>query len=101
MTLRDVQSSGRHCDAKVDGDSDLALRALVPVVKGEMPAIFTVDTAAEIKGALDIADEFKLKAILSGCAEAWRVADLLRSKNVPVLFSGLLELPTIDLDAYA
>jgi len=99
-TLRDAQSYARLVDAKVDGDSDLALRALVPVVKGEMPAIFTVDTAAEIKGALDIADEFKLKAILSGCAEAWRVADLLRSKNVPVLFSGLLDLPTSDLDAY-
>ncbi|HYR82787.1 MAG TPA: amidohydrolase family protein [Terriglobia bacterium] len=99
-TLRDAQSYARLVDAKVDGDSDLALRSLVPVVKGEMPAIFTVDTAAEIRGALDIAEEFKLKAILSGCSEAWRVVDLLKSKSVPVLFSGLLDLPTSDLDAY-
>lgn len=99
-TLRDAQSYAKLVDAKVDADSDLALRALVPVVKGEMPAIFAVNTATEIKGALEIADEFKLKAILSGCAEAWRVVDLLKGKNVPVLFSGLLNLPVNDSDAY-
>jgi imidazolonepropionase-like amidohydrolase len=99
-TLRDAQAYARLVDAKVDGDSNLALRALVPVVKGEMPAIFTVNTAAEIRGALEIADEFKLRAVLSGCAEAWRVIDLLKSKNVPVLFSGLLDLPVNDSDPY-
>ncbi|PYS52228.1 MAG: amidohydrolase [Acidobacteria bacterium] len=99
-TLRDAQSYARLVDAKVDADSDLALRALVPVVKGTMPAIFAVNTATEIKEALEIADEFKLTAILSGCAEAWRVIDLLKSKNVPVLFSGLLNLPANDSDPY-
>ena len=69
--MRDAQSYARLVDAKVDGDSDLALRALVPVVKGEMPAIFTVDTAAEIKGAL---------------AELGRVA---QRQELPVCAAGL------------
>lgn len=99
-TLRDAQAFAKLIDAKVDSETNLMLRALVPVVKGEMPAIFTVNTAAEIRGALEIADEFKLKPILSGCAEAWRVTDLLKSKNVPVFFGGLLDLPANDADPY-
>jgi imidazolonepropionase-like amidohydrolase len=92
-TLRDAQAFARLVDARVDTEPNLMLGALVPVVKGQMPAIFNVNSAAEIKGALEIADEFKLKTILSGCAEAWKVTELLKSKNVPVFLGGTLALP--------
>ena len=99
-TLRDAQAYGRLMDAKVNVESNLALRALVPVVRAQMPAIFIANTATEIRGALDVIDEFKLKAILCGAAEAWRVVDLIKSKNVPVIYGGTLDLPAKDSDAY-
>jgi imidazolonepropionase-like amidohydrolase len=99
-TLRDAQSYSRLMDSKIDAESNLALRALVPVVKGEMPAIFVANKVSEIRGALEIAEEFKLKAILCGAAEAWRVVDLIKSKNVPVIYGGTLDLPDKDSDAY-
>jgi imidazolonepropionase-like amidohydrolase len=76
------------------------LRSLAPVVKGEQTVLFNVNKASEIKGALEVADEFKLKVILSGCAEAWKVVDLLKAKNAPVLLGGVLDLPAGESDPY-
>ena len=100
-TLRDAQAFARIVDAgSTNAAPNVMLRSLVPVVKGEQTVMFNVDKAGEIKGALEIADEFKLKVILSGCAEAWKVVDLLKTKNVPVLLGGVLDLPFGESDPY-
>src|SRR5262245_53704697 len=89
QTLKDAQAFSKIVDTRsADADANPILRALVPVVKGQQTALFDVETANEIKGALDIVDEFKLKAVLSGCAEGWKVVSLLKSKNVPVILGG-------------
>jgi len=101
QTFRDAQAFAKVVDARsTDAAQNAVLRALAPVVKGEQIAMFNVDTASEIKGALEIIDEFKLKAILSGCAEAWKVVALWKFKNVPVLLGGVLDLPRSDTDPY-
>jgi imidazolonepropionase-like amidohydrolase len=100
-TLRDAQAFARIVDARpADAASNLMLRALVPAVKGEQTVLMNVDKAEEIKGALELADEFKLKVILAGCSEAWKVVDLLKAKNVPVLLGGVLSLPSGQSDPY-
>jgi len=99
QTLKDAQAFARIVDAgSTDAENNPVLKALVPLVKGQETALFNVSTANEIKGALEIVDEFKLKAVLSGCAEAWRVVDLLKSKNVPVILGAVLKSP--DDDSY-
>ncbi len=95
-TLRDAQAFSKLLDARVNTEPNLVLAALVPVVKGQMPVVFNVNSAAEIKAALEVSDEFKLKPILSGCTEAWKVVDLLKQKNVPVLLGGTLGQPDND-----
>jgi len=100
-TLREAQAFAKLVESRPDDVApNVMLRALIPVVKGEQPVMFNVDKASEIRGALEIADEFKLKAILSGCAEAWKVVDLLKSKNVPVLLGGTLSLPGGEYEPY-
>lgn len=101
-TLRDAQAFAKIVDARpADAASNLMLRALVPAVKGEQPVLINVDDRAEeIKGALELAGEFKLKVILAGCSEAWKVVDLLKEKNVPVLLGGVLSLPSGQSDPY-
>jgi imidazolonepropionase-like amidohydrolase len=100
-TLRDAQAFAKIVDARPDDTApNMMLRALIPAMKGEQTVLFNVDKANEIKGALEIADEFKLKVILSGCAEAWKVMDLLKTKNVPVLLGGVLDLPAGESDPY-
>jgi imidazolonepropionase-like amidohydrolase len=79
---------------------DPGLAALAPYAKGEKPVIFRAEHRNEILDALKIAEELKLKAVISGAADAWKVADALKAANVPVLIGGTLQLPTEPTDPY-
>jgi imidazolonepropionase-like amidohydrolase len=71
----------------------LALEALQPYVKGERPVILNADTEAEIRGAVALAEEFKLKYILSGLGEGYKVAAFLKEKDASCLVGGVLAQP--------
>ena len=68
-------------------DQDRSLAALLPVLDGSMPVVMYADREREIARALDLAEEFKLKAIIAGGLESAKVATRLRERNVPVLLS--------------
>lgn len=68
-------------------ESDASLEALLPILSGQMPVVFNANLEREITRALDLAKEFKLKPIIAGGQEAWKVADRLKTENVPVLLS--------------
>ena len=54
-------------------DQNRSLAALLPVLDGTMPVVMYADREREISRALDLAQEFKLKAIIAGGMEADRV----------------------------
>jgi imidazolonepropionase-like amidohydrolase len=88
-------------ERKVEGPSpDPRLSSLLPYAKGEKPVIFKAEGRVEILDALKIASDLKLKAVISGGAEAWKVADALKAAKVPVLIGGTLRLPTSSTDPY-
>ena len=72
----------------------------MPYVRGERPVIFRADREAEIRGAVRFAEEMKLKAIILGGNDAAKVAALLKEKNVPVILTGVFDLPGREDDAY-
>jgi imidazolonepropionase-like amidohydrolase len=76
------------------------LESLVPYVRGERSVIFRASRESEIRGALKFADELKLKAIILGGEDAAKVASLLKEKNVPVIVTGILDLPIREDDFY-
>jgi imidazolonepropionase-like amidohydrolase len=78
---------------------DLVLEALGPAARGELPVILRADSEDDIRGAVKFAEERALKMVLAGGLEAWRCADLLRDKKVPVLLK-VLRLPARVSDAY-
>jgi imidazolonepropionase-like amidohydrolase len=104
--FRDAEAYGRAHEAYTKDrtlprpDLDVVLQPLVPYVRGERPVIFRADREAEIRGALKFADEMKLKPIILGGNDAWKVAGLLREKNVPVILTGVFELPSREDDPY-
>jgi imidazolonepropionase-like amidohydrolase len=69
------------------------LEALVPVVQGNEPLVVHAHRASDIEAALRLADDLKLKLILSGASEAWMVADELARRKVPVIVDPLEDLP--------
>jgi imidazolonepropionase-like amidohydrolase len=81
-------------------DQNVVLAALVPYVRGQRPVIFRAEREAEIRGAIRFAEEMKLKPIILGGNDAWKVASLLKEKNVPVILTGVFSLPVRADDAY-
>src|SRR5208282_2069193 len=79
---------------------DPRLSALVPYAKGQQPVVFLDKARTEILDALAIAKELKLKAVISGGSEAWKVAGALKEAGVPVLVGGTLNVPSHDHDPY-
>jgi imidazolonepropionase-like amidohydrolase len=73
--------------------SRLDLDALLPVLDGKEPLIVNVDKASDIDAALEIADEYKLKLIVVGGAEAWMLAARLATARVPVLTGAMNDIP--------
>lgn len=63
---------------------DPDLDALVPVVRGTMPAFFAANSEREIRRAMNIAKEFHLKMTIVGATEAFRAADVLGGQPVVV-----------------
>jgi len=104
--LRDAEAYGRAHDAYAKDrslprpDQNVVLEPLVPYVRGERPVIFRAEREAEIRGALKFAEEMKLKPIILGGNDAWKVTSLLKEKNVPVILTGVFELPSREDDAY-
>ncbi|MGH9917051.1 MAG: amidohydrolase family protein, partial [Pyrinomonadaceae bacterium] len=80
-------------------DYDPQLDALLPVLSREMPIIFNANSEREIDRALNLAEEFNLRAIIAGGADSWKVIERLRALNVPVLLS--LNYPKRTAEALA
>lgn len=76
---------------------DPFLEALIPFVVDKKPVVFQCNNQEDIKRALRLAEEFKLKAILSGCNEAWRAADHLKKAGIPLLVTLDFRPPVASL----
>ena len=61
------------------------LAALLPVLDGKLPLVLEANRATDIVAAVELARAEKLKLVIAGGAEAWQVAPLLASANVPVI----------------
>lgn len=99
--FRDAQAYGRAASAKVKRfDRDLILEGLVPVVEGRVPVVIHANQARDIRAAIALADELKLKMILAGGQDVARVISELKSRNIPVLLGPILALPQREDDPY-
>lgn len=91
--LYDAQRHGLIMDRYRAGQRGLArpsydpdLDALVPVVRGQLPAFFAANNENEIRRAVDIAREFDLKLTIVGATEGFRALDALEGAR-PVVVS--------------
>ncbi|MEN9574334.1 MAG: amidohydrolase [Verrucomicrobiota bacterium] len=77
-----------------------AWEAMLPFVRGELPLMVHADDVRQIKAALAWAESRKLKLVIAGGRDAWRVAAELAAKQVPVIFESTFDQPARDTDAY-
>ena len=104
--LRDAEAYGRAQDAYARDQTiprpaqNIILEALVPYVRGERPVIFRADRESELRGVIKFAEEMKLKPIILGGDDSGKIVSLLKEKNVPVILTGIWDLPIREDDFY-
>lgn len=74
--------------------------ALLPVVRGTMPLLVEANSATDIAKAIEWLDGKDVRAVLTGVAEGWRVADRIAEAGLPVITGPVLGLPTRESDRY-
>jgi hypothetical protein len=79
-----------------DFEWDVRMNGLIPVVTGEEPVIFEASSDAEIKGAVEFAEDLGLQYLIRGGRDAWKITDFLVEHDVRLLFSGIHGTPGRD-----
>ena len=80
--------------------TNLSLEALVPYVRGEKPIVFTAERERDIRAIVKFVSEMKVKGVIVGGQEAWKVADDLKKNNIAVIYTNIYNLPVRADDAY-
>lgn len=79
---------------------DPRLDALIPYAKGQKPVVIQANRKADILEAVKLAEELKVKMILGGGIEAWKVADELKKRDIPVILGPIMVMPSESYDPY-
>jgi imidazolonepropionase-like amidohydrolase len=103
-TLRDfLQDARRYVHARDGGqaiETDLRFEALRDMVAGKVPAIVRANSDRDIRNAVEFFQQEKIRLIIAGGDEAWKVKDLLARQHVPVILGPTLSLPESEDEPY-
>lgn len=72
---------------------DLRLEALIPVLTGELPLIIHANRVRQIETAVHWSRKQNIRMILADGRDSWRVTDLLKKYEIPVIIGGVHSLP--------
>jgi imidazolonepropionase-like amidohydrolase len=72
---------------------DLKYEALVPYLQGKKPVMLCASEPSDVKTALRLASEFKLKVILCDLEYADKVFDEVAATKYPVIVGSIYDLP--------
>lgn len=90
LTIRQAFTEARNHGAKRDAEPDLVHDALLLVLNREIPWRQHCHRADDIATALRMAEEFGYELVLDHGTESWKIADLVASRGVPVLYGPLI-----------
>ncbi len=104
--FKNAENYGRAKDASArdktlpDPATDLRLEALVAYARGERPIFFTVERERDIRAVAKFVGEMKVKGVIVGGQEAWKVSDELKKNEIAVIYTNIYNLPVRDDDEY-
>jgi imidazolonepropionase-like amidohydrolase len=92
MTLRKAFAEARHWQQKdpAERPADLVSEALVAVLERKIPWRQHCHRADDIATAIRIADEFGYDLVLDHGTEAYKLADMLAEREIPVLYGPMI-----------
>ena len=79
--------------SKIELNTDLRWEAMLPVLRGEVPVFMHASEVRQIESAVEWANRQNVKMVIVGGYDAWRVADLLKKYEIPVIYETVNSLP--------
>ncbi|MGQ0633881.1 MAG: amidohydrolase family protein [Planctomycetaceae bacterium] len=77
---------------------DPRYEALGPYLRGEKRVLIEANSRKEIAEALLFAEKEKLKIVVTGAADAWKLASELKKRDVPVIVGAVMSAPREEYD---
>jgi imidazolonepropionase-like amidohydrolase len=75
---------------------DLKLEALLPYLDGKRPVVLAAEEGSDLKTALSLAAEFKLKVVLNHIAHSQDLLDEIAALKAPVIVGPIYRAPKDD-----
>lgn len=72
---------------------DQRQEAMLKVADGKMPVLLNMNSASDIKAAVEWAEKEKVRIVLYGCTGAGEIADWLAEKKVPIILAAVFGMP--------
>ncbi len=94
LRAREVQYEERDMRDLAAPAEELA--ALWPVLDGDIPLAVWANRVSDLENVLRLADEYQLDLIILGGAEAWKIADKLAERFIPVVVNPFDNVPSFD-----
>jgi imidazolonepropionase-like amidohydrolase len=95
-----VEAAGGAGKTGADFRRDQKLEAMLPVLEGAIPVIVHADNLRQIEDALAWGGKESLRIVIAGGYDAWRVADRLAKREVPVILGPIHRNPLRRHEAY-
>jgi len=76
------------------------MQAMLPVIRGDVPLMINVNKDKDIEAAIAWIEKKKIKAILVGVSEGYRVADKIAAAGIPVITGPVQSIPGRSEERY-
>ena len=79
---------------------DLRLEGMLPVISGEIPVFIHANEVQQIEAAVYWAERQSVKMVLVGGKDSWRVTQLLKEREIPVIYTQTHSIPMRRFEQY-
>ena len=99
-----IQESRAYAQLKATGSPsfkhDLRLEGMLPVISGEIPVFIHANEVRQIEAAVYWAERQSVKMVLVGGKDSWRVTQLLKDREIPVIYTQTHSTPMRRFEQY-
>ena len=99
-----IQESRAYAQLKVTGSPsfkhDLRLEGMLPMISGEIPVFIHANEVQQIEAAVYWAERQSVKMVLVGGKDSWRVTQILKDREIPVIYTQTHSTPMRRFEQY-
>ena len=99
-----IQESRAYAQLKATGSPsfkhNLRLEGMLPVITGDIPMFIHANEVRQIEAAVYWAERQSVKMVLVGGKDSWRVTQLLKDREIPVIYTQTHSTPMRRFEQY-